>query len=85
MKSEKVYFCKLKLCNMKTKKYKKPEQETHAVEEPSIAYNSRDLDNSTSVMTLDRVIPSDTDTMTVDEFIGKIRKALDLRYENIQC
>lgn len=65
---------------MKTKKYKKPEQETHAVEEPSVAYNSRDLDNYTSVMTHDRVIPADTDTMTVDEFIGKIRKALDLRY-----
>ena len=70
---------------MKTKKYKKSERETQAVEEPSVAYNSRDLGSSTSVMTLDSVIPADTDTMTVDEFIGKIRKALDLRYENIQC
>ena len=55
------------------------------VEEPSVAYNPRGLDSSTSVMTLDGVIPTDTDAMTVDEFIGKIRKALDLRYENIQC
>ena len=70
---------------MKTKNYKKSEQKTQAVEEPSVAYNSGGLGSSTSVMTPDGVIPADTDTMTVDEFIGKIRKALDLRYENIQC
>ena len=69
---------------MKTKKYKKSEWKTQAVEEPSVPYG-RGLDNSTSVMTPDGVISADTETMTVDEFIGKIRKALDLRYENIQC
>ena len=68
---------------MKTKKYKKSEQKTQAVEEPSVVYNSRGLDSSCSVMTPDSVIPADTDTMTVDEFIGKIRKALDRRYKNI--
>ncbi|MBQ4442707.1 MAG: hypothetical protein II899_11485 [Bacteroidales bacterium] len=70
---------------MKTKNYKKSERKTQAVEEPSVAYNSGGLDSSTSVMTPDGAIPADADTMTVDEFIGKIRKALDLRYENIQC
>ena len=70
---------------MKTKNYKKSEQKTQAVEEPSVAYNSGSLDSSTSVMTPDGVIPADTDTMTVDEFIGKIKNALDRRYENIQC
>ena len=70
---------------MKTKNYKKLERKTQAVEEPSVAYNSGSLDSSTSVMTPDGVIPADTDTMTVDEFIGKIKNALDRRYENIQC
>ena len=70
---------------MKTKNYKKSERKTQAVEEPSVAYNSGSLDSSTSVMTPDGVIPADTDTMTVDEFIGKIKNALDRRYENIQC
>ena len=69
---------------MKTKNYKKSERKTQAVEEPSVPYG-RGLDNSASVMTPNGVIPTGTDTMTVDEFIGKIRKALDLRYENIQC
>ena len=70
---------------MKTKNYKKSERKTQAVEEPSVAYNSGSLDSSTSVMTPDGVIPADTDTMTVDEFIGKIKNARDRRYENIQC
>ena len=70
---------------MKTKKYKKSVRKTQVVEEPSVVYNPRGLDSSTSVLTPDGVIPADTETMTVDEFIGKIRKALDLRYENIQC
>ena len=70
---------------MKTKNYKKSERKTQAVEETSVAYNSGSLDSSTSVMTPDGVIPTDTDTMTVDEFIGKINNALDRRYENIQC
>ena len=65
---------------MKTKKYKKPERKTQAVEEPSVAYNPRSLDNSAPMMTPGDVIPADTETMTVDEFIGKIRKALDRRY-----
>lgn len=69
---------------MKTKKYKKPERKTQAVEEPSVPY-VRGLGNSASVMTPDDVISADTETMTVDEFIGKIKKALDRRYENIQC
>lgn len=70
---------------MKTKKYKKPERKTQAVDEPSVAYNSGSLDNATPVMIPDGVISADTETMTVDEFIGEIRKALDLRYESIQC
>lgn len=64
---------------MKTKKYKKPERKTQAVEELSTPYGSG-LDDSVSVMTPDNVIFADTETMTVDEFIGKIRNALDLRY-----
>lgn len=70
---------------MKTKNYKKSERKTQAVEEPSVAYGPKGLASSTSVMTPDGVIPTDTDTMTVDEFIGKIKNALDRRYENIQC
>ena len=65
---------------MKTKKYKKSERKTQAVEEPSVAYNPSGLNSSTSVMTHDGMIPADTDTMTVDEFIGKFRNALDRRY-----
>lgn len=70
---------------MKTKKYKKPEQKMQAVEEPSVAYNPSGLNSSTSVLPPDGMVPADTETITVDEFIGKIKKALDLRYENIQC
>jgi hypothetical protein len=70
---------------MKTKKYKNSERKTQAVEEPSATYGPRELDNSTSVMTPGDVFFADTETMTVDEFIGKIKKALDRRYENIQC
>ncbi|MBR4135118.1 MAG: hypothetical protein IKU03_01715 [Bacteroidales bacterium] len=70
---------------MKTKNYKKIEQKIQVAKEPSVAYNSRGLGGSIAVKTSDDVISADTETMTVDEFIGKIRKALDRRYENIQC
>ena len=74
-----------KVCNMKPKKYKISERNDQVVEEPSAAYNAGNHVNVTSVVASDSMISADTDTMTVDEFIGKIRKALDLRYENIQC
>jgi len=74
-----------KVCNMKPKKYKISERNDQVVEEPSAAYNAGNHVNVTSVVTSDSVIPAETDSMTVDEFIGKIKKALDRRYENIQC
>lgn len=70
---------------MKPKKYKILERNDQVIEEPSAAYNIVNQQNVTSVVASDSMISADTDTMTVDEFIGKIRKALDLRYENIQC
>ena len=68
---------------MKTKNYKKSVRKTQVVEEPSVVYNPRGLDSSTSVLPPDGVVPADTETMTVDEFIGKIRKTLDLRYRPV--
>ena len=70
---------------MKPKNYKKPEQKTQAVEEPSVAYGESTLENATLEITSDCGILTDTDTMTVDDYIRKIKKALDQRYENIQC
>lgn len=70
---------------MKPKKYKILERNDQVVEEPSAAYNIVNQQNVTSVVASDSMISADTDTMTVDEFIGKIKKALDQRYENIQC
>ena len=74
-----------KVCNMKPKKYKILERNDQVVEEPSAVYNIGNQLNTTSVVNSDPMISADTDTMTVDEFIGKIKKALDRRYENIQC
>ena len=74
-----------KVCNMKPKKYKILERNDQVVEEPSTVYNIGNQLNTTSVVNSDPMISADTDTMTVDEFIGKIKKALDRRYENIQC
>ena len=74
-----------KVCNMKPKKYKILERNDQVIEEPSAAYNIVNQQNVTSVVASDSMISADTDTMTVDEFIGKIKKALDQRYENIQC
>lgn len=70
---------------MKPKKYKILERNDQVIEEPSAAYNIVNQQNVTSVVASDSMISADTDTMTVDEFIGKIKKALDQRYENIQC
>ena len=70
---------------MKPKKYKILERNDQVVEEPSAAYNIVNQQNVASVVASDSMISADTDTMTVDEFIGKIKKALDQRYENIQC
>lgn len=70
---------------MKPKKYKILERNDQVIEEPSAAYNIVNQQNVTSVVVSDSMISADTDTMTVDEFIGKIKKALDQRYENIQC
>ena len=70
---------------MKPKKYKILERDDQVIEEPSAAYNIVNQQNVTSVVASDSMISADTDTMTVDEFIGKIKKALDQRYENIQC
>ena len=74
-----------KVCNMKPKKYKILERNDQVIEEPSAVYNIVNQQNVTSVVASDSMISADTDTMTVDEFIGKIKKALDQRYENIQC
>ena len=70
---------------MKPKKYKKQEQKNQSFEEPRVAYGERDLENATLEMTSNHGSSADTDTMTVDDFIGKIKKALDKHYENIQC
>lgn len=70
---------------MKPKKYKILERNDQVIEEPSAAYNIVNQQNVTSVVASDSMISADTDTMTVDEFIGKIKKTLDQRYENIQC
>ena len=70
---------------MKPKKYKILERNDQVIEEPSAAYNIVNQQNVTSLVASDSMISADTDTMTVDEFIGKIKKALDQRYENIQC
>ena len=70
---------------MKPKKYKILERNDQVIEEPSAEYNIVNQQNVTSVVASDSMISADTDTMTVDEFIGKIKKALDQRYENIQC
>lgn len=68
---------------MKLKKYEISERDDQVVEEPSAAYNIVNQQNVTSLVASDSMISADTDTMTVDEFIGKIKKALDQRYENI--
>ena len=70
---------------MKPKKYKILERNDQVVEEPSAVYNVGNHLNTTSVVNSDPMNSADTDTMTVDEFIGKIKNALDRRYENIQC
>lgn len=70
---------------MKPKKYKKPEQKNPSVEEPTVAYGQSTQDNSTLAMNSECGVSADSDTMTVDDFIGKIKMALDQRYENIQC
>ena len=69
---------------MKLKKYEISERDDQVVEEPLAAYNIVNQQNVTSLVASDSMISADTDTMTVDEFIGKIKKALDQRYENIQ-
>lgn len=68
---------------MKPKKYKILERNDQVIEEPSAVYNIVNQQNVTSVVASDSMISADTDTMTVDEFIGKIKKALDRRYENV--
>ena len=45
---------------MKPKKYKKPEQKSHAVEEPSVAYGASTLNDSTLTMDSDCETSSDT-------------------------
>jgi len=55
------------------KKYDKENPVTMA-SEPSVAYVS--CTSATKAMPL-------TDSMTVDEYFGKVRKALDRRYENL--
>lgn len=69
---------------MKPEKYKIKEQLEFMAEEPAATYTLAHSDpNAASIG--DGQISSGTDTMSVDEFIGKIRNALDRRYENIQC
>ena len=46
---------------MKPKKYKKPEQKNHAVEEPSVAYGASTLNDST--LTMDSDCETSADTM----------------------
>ena len=69
---------------MKPEKYKINEQLEFSAEEPAITYTIAHSDGSAASIG-DGLISSDTDTMSVDEFIGKVRTALDRRYENIQC
>lgn len=45
---------------MRPKKYKKPEQKNHAVEEPSVAYEANTLSDSTLTMDSDCETPADT-------------------------
>jgi hypothetical protein len=72
-----------KVCNMKPKKYKISERDDQVVEEPLAVYGVGNQVDVTSSVASDSVISADPDAMTVDEFIGKIKKALDRRYENV--
>lgn len=47
---------------MKPKKYKKPEQKIHAVEEPSVAYGASTLNDPTMATASDCEIPANTVT-----------------------
>jgi len=68
---------------MKPKKYKISERDDQVVEEPLAVYGVGNQVDVTSSVASDSVISADPDAMTVDEFIGKIKKALDRRYENV--
>lgn len=69
---------------MKPEKYKIKEQLEFTAEEPVATYTIAHSDESAASIG-NGMISSGTDTMSVDEFIGKIRTALDRRYENVQC
>ena len=69
---------------MKPEKYKIKEHLKFSAEEPAVTYTIAHSDESAANIG-NGLISSDTDTMSVDEFIGKVRTALDRRYENIQC
>ena len=70
---------------MKPEKYKINEQLEFSAEEPAVTYPLAHSDENAVSIGNGRINSSDTDTMSVDEFIGKIKTALDRRYENIQC
>lgn len=68
---------------MKPEKYKIKEHLDFLAEEPIATYSIAHSDESAASIGTDRLISSDTDSISVDEFIGKIRTALDQRYENV--
>ena len=67
---------------MKPEKYKIKEQLEFTAEEPAATYTIAHSDESAANIG-NGLISSDTDTISVDEFIGKVRTALDRRYENL--
>ena len=69
---------------MKPEKYKINEQLEFSAEEPAVTYTIAHSDE-TAANIGNGMISFGTDTMSVDEFIGNVRTALDRRYENIQC
>ena len=68
---------------MKPEKYKIKEHIDFSAEEPAVTYTIAHSDE-TAANIGNGMISFGTDTMSVDEFIGKIRTALDRRYENVQ-
>ena len=72
---ENDYFCRaIEINNMAKKEYSNDNSVTMA-SEPSVAYVSR---VSTPLKT-----NTHKDSMTVEEYFDKVRKALDKRYENL--
>ena len=71
--AKKIYLCGINIFTMELKEYDNDSPVTMA-SEPAVACQSI---SSSQTWTLHK------DSMTVDEYFNKVRKALDKRYENL--